>query len=98
MLGNYFERMCDLTEEITKICERAQALGDLSEEQDCLRSRIVFNMGRAGEAALNAIGELDGEPKLKIFMFNPADIIKRSEYLIHAAEEYIAEVQFCISK
>ena len=64
--------------EVHKVGDRAKATGDLDDDLDNLYGRIVFNMARASEAALAALGELDGEPMLPITMTNPAEIHRRA--------------------
>jgi hypothetical protein len=90
------DRMFELNAAVLKIGDRAQATGDLTDEDEAIYARIVFGMGRADEAALNALGMLgmlEGGPKLKIHMTDPAEIIARSDVLIETAEAFILDIR-----
>jgi hypothetical protein len=92
-LRERLDRMEKLNPEVRKVGDRAQATGDLSGDLDNLYTRVVFNMGRAYEAGLAALGELEGDPPFSITMTDPDKIIERCDQLIDAAEGFIFDVR-----
>jgi hypothetical protein len=92
--------MVELDDELRGLAKRAEAISDFDDELNGRSySRIVFNMGRAGDAALNVLGELDhSQLRLKIYMTDPDEIIKRCDLLIDAAKKLIVDLRHILGE
>lgn len=92
-LTQHLDRLYALDDQLARVAKRAEATGDLTDDLENQASRLIFNIGRAGDAAQAALGVLDEEPRLKIFMTDPAEIIARCIKLIDVSEEFIIVVR-----